>query len=62
MHHEGSQDITQDATFDLTCTQSAGSRYLKPSRGGRLQAVTKRRNTFCWSGVKPSRACMQGNP
>jgi hypothetical protein len=41
----------------LACTQSAGSRNLKPSRGGLLQAVTKRRNAFCCSGVKPSSTC-----
>ncbi len=55
------QTSHKNATTKLTCTHSAGSRYLNPSRGGRLQAVTKRRKTFCWSGVKPSRACMQGN-
>lgn len=42
----------------LTCTQRAGSRYLNPSRGGRLHAVTNRRKAFCWSGVKLSSACI----
>ena len=36
----------------------AGSRYLNPSRGGRLHAVTKRRKAFCWSGVKSCSACI----
>ena len=50
---------SQSSSGLLTCTHRAGSRYLKPSRGGRLHAVTKRRNAFCWSAVKLSSACIR---
>lgn len=42
--------------------QRGGSRYLKPSSGGRLQEVTNFRNWPCCSPVKLSNACEPQTP